>query len=171
MHRPAPVHSVEDMNKLLTSILRSAAVWTVLGLASGLYYRELTKSQNFTGFTQLSVSHTHALTLGTIVLLIVLALAAVLPVAAGRGMRWFLLLWNAGLTLTFAMLTVKGSMQVLGNTAADSKALAGVAGLGHMTLTAAFVVLFVVLNRAVREHVARRADGTEGTAPESVTAK
>lgn len=41
----------------------SAALYTVLGLAAGLYYRELTKAQDFVGDTQLSVVHTHLLAL------------------------------------------------------------------------------------------------------------
>ena len=36
---------------MLTSIFRSAAVWTAVGLASGLGYRELTRQTGFTGFT------------------------------------------------------------------------------------------------------------------------
>lgn len=39
----------------------SAVIYTVLGLLAGLFYRELTKAQDFTGDTQLSVLHTHLL--------------------------------------------------------------------------------------------------------------
>ena len=64
----------------MRKLFYAATAYLVLGLASGLYYREFTKSNDYTaadGFTQLSVLHTHLLTLGVIVLLIVLVLEKV----------------------------------------------------------------------------------------------
>lgn len=57
----------------------AAFTYTILGLLGGLYYRELTKAQDFPedGFTQLSVVHTHLFALGMLVMLIVLALEKV----------------------------------------------------------------------------------------------
>lgn len=52
----------------------SAALYTVLGLAAGLYYRELTRAQDFVGDTQLSVVHTHLLAFGMLFFLVILAL-------------------------------------------------------------------------------------------------
>ena len=107
-----------------TLLFTSAAIWTTLGLASGLFYREFTRQRDFTGFTQLSVAHTHALALGTIILLVALALTKLFALDADRRLRWFLLFWNAGLALTFTMMLVKGSLQVLGATFADSPMIA-----------------------------------------------
>ncbi len=47
-------------------------------------------------------------------------------------------------------LLVKGCLQVLGHASANSPAIAGVSGLGHMLLTAAFILLFIGLGRVVR---------------------
>ena len=55
------------MRKAESVLFRLSAGWTVAGLASGLAYRELTRSTGFSGFTQLAVVHTHTLVLGTIV--------------------------------------------------------------------------------------------------------
>ena len=132
-----------------SKIFTSAAVWTVLGLASGLFYRELTRLLGFTGFTQLAVAHTHALTLGMIVLLLVLVLTRVFRLDADRRLGYFLGFWNGGLAITFGMLVTKGTLQVLGSEVANSKALAGVAGLGHIILTGTLVLLFLVLRRAL----------------------
>lgn len=46
----------------------------ILGLVSGLYYRELTKLNAFTGDSQLGLVHGHLLALGVLFFLIVLAL-------------------------------------------------------------------------------------------------
>lgn len=133
---------------MLRYLFRSAAAWTVVGLAGGLGYREITRQAEFAGRTQLAVVHTHALTLGTVVMLLLLALAAALPgLAADRRLRWGTHLLNAGLVLTVGMLAVKGTAQVLDRPWAEHAALAGVSGLGHMTLTAAMVLLLLAVGR------------------------
>lgn len=141
--------STRTAGGVLRPLFVSAAVWTGLGLASGLFYREFTRQNAFKGFTQLALAHTHALALGTLVLLIALALTKVF-VLDDRGVGRFLAVYNTGLALTFGMLNVKGVLQVLGAPFADSPALAGVSGLGHMILTGAFVYVFVLLGRGVR---------------------
>ena len=55
----------------------AALMYTVLGLASGLFYREYTQAHEFTGATELGTVHTHLLGLGLTVTLVVLALDAV----------------------------------------------------------------------------------------------
>lgn len=135
---------------MLNLLYRSAAIWTGLGLISGLYYRELTKANDFTGGTQLAVAHTHALALGTLMLLVLLALVATLGID-DRRFRWGVVTWQVGLGMTFGMQLVKGTLQVLENSSSESAALAGIAGLGHITLTVAFVLLFIGIGSAVRD--------------------
>ena len=137
------------MDTMLDRIFYSAATWTGLGLAAGLYYREFTRQLDFTGQTQLSVAHTHALALGMLMLLAVLALAKVFPFEA-QAIRLFTWLWNSALALTFGMLVFKGTLQVLGSPLAESKAIAGVSGLGHMLLTGTLVYLFLSLRKAMK---------------------
>ncbi|MGO1974840.1 MAG: DUF2871 domain-containing protein [Propionibacteriaceae bacterium] len=135
---------------MLRTLYRLAAVWTVVGLASGLFYREFTKAFDVAGGTQLAVVHTHTLLLGTIFTLLVLAMVKVLALDADRRFRWFVLVWNIGLAVTTGGMLVKGMLQVMGHEAATHPAIAGVSGLGHMTLTAAFVLFFLVLGRRVK---------------------
>jgi hypothetical protein len=126
----------------------SAALYTVLGLAAGLYYRELTKAQDFVGDTQLSVVHTHLLALGMLFFLVVLALEKVFTLSDSRWFTPFFWIYNAGLVLTVTMLTVHGSMTVLGVSA--GAAIAGIAGLGHILLTIGLVLLFLALRDRVK---------------------
>ena len=152
------MRSVEDM---LTYIFRSSVIWTAAGLAGGLGYREFTRQEEFTGFTQLALVHTHALVWGTIFMLGLLALAVVLPGLTRDGrMRWGLHLFNAGLAITVGMLGFKGSLQVLGTDWADSPALAGISGTGHILLTVALVLLLLAVGRQVKDLQQRRADTT-----------
>lgn len=136
----------------------AAVTWTGLGLASGLFYREFTKRNGFTGDTQLAVAHTHLLVLGTMVFLILLPLVRVFELDADRRFRWFVRVWNVGLALTGIGLVGKGVLQVLGHPLATSPAIAGGSGLGHMLLTVAFVFLFLVLRRRVWAATAERQD-------------
>lgn len=134
---------------MLRTLYRLAAFWTVIGLAGGLFYREFTKAWDVDGGTQLAVLHTHTLVLGTIFLLVVLVLVKVLALASDRRLRWFLGVWNVGLLLTAGGMLVKGMFQVMGSDAATHPALAGVSGLGHILLTVALVLLFLVLGRGL----------------------
>ena len=58
----------------MRKLKNAAHVYMVLGLLSGVFYREFTRFNDFTGKTQLSVVHTHVLALGMLAFLIVLAL-------------------------------------------------------------------------------------------------
>lgn len=134
------------MKKLLYASFSYAAI----GVLSGLYYREFTKANDFSGDSQLGLVHTHWLVLGFIVLLIVLALERLFRISAvaPKLSAWFFWIWNAGVVITGGMMLVKGSMVVAG-VDASSKALSGIAGMGHILLTAGLVLLFLALRKAV----------------------
>ena len=127
----------------------SSSAYMIVGVLSGLYYREFTKLNNFPEgeFTQLGLAHTHLLTLGFMVLLIVLVLEKVFTLSRSKLFGWFFWLYNAGVILTSAMLIWHGSLTVLG--AESSKMIAGIAGLGHMLLSAGMILLLLALGRAV----------------------
>lgn len=131
-------------------LLNASFIYMLAGVASGLFYREFTKLNDFPEgqFTQLGLAHTHLLTLGFIVLLIVLALEKVFGISSSPKLfAWFFWLYNAGVVLTSAMLIWHGILTVLGQE--SSKMISGIAGLGHMLITAGMIVFFVALRRAV----------------------
>lgn len=124
--------------------------YLLVGVLSGLFFREFTKLNDFPEgrFTQLGLAHTHLLTLGFIVLLIVLVLEKLFALSRSRLFGWFFWVYNAGLVLTSAMLIWHGMLTVLGEE--STKMIAGIAGLGHILLSGALVLLFLVLGRALR---------------------
>ncbi len=133
------------MKRLYTAAL----VYLVFGLLAGVYYRELTKANDFTGDTQLATLHTHLLTLGTIIFLVVLVLEKVFTLSASPKLfNWFFWVYNAGLALTLVMMTVNGTLRVLGTT--TGAAVSGIAGMGHIILSAGLILLFVALGRRVK---------------------
>lgn len=134
----------------MKKLLNASFIYMLVGVASGLFYREFTKMNDFPEgeFTQLGLAHTHLLTLGFIVLLIVLALEKVFMISRRpRLFAWFFWLYNAGVILTSATLIWHGSLTVLGQE--SSAMIAGIAGLGHILITAGMIVFFVALRRAV----------------------
>lgn len=146
----------------MTKLFYSAFAYMIIGVFSGLFYREFTKGQNFPEgeFTQLGLVHTHLLTLGFMVLLIVLALEKVFTLSAsGRLFNWFFWVYNVGVILTSAMLIWHGSLTVLGRE--SSPMIAGIAGLGHIFLTVGMVLLFVTLRRAVAREDTPEITGTQ----------
>lgn len=138
------------MPRTLTLLVRSATIWMAVGLVGGLYYRTLTHSQHFTGRTQLAIVHTHALTLGMVMMLIFLVLEKLFTLSADGRFKAFFWTYTASLIVTNGMQWVKGTLQVLKPNVADSPALAGISGLGHMGMTVAFVLFFLVLGARVK---------------------
>lgn len=134
----------------MKKLFYASFAYMLVGVGSGLFYREFTKLNDFPEgqFTQLGLAHTHLLTLGFIVLLIVLALEKAFTISSSKKLfDWFFGLYNAGVILTSAMLIVHGSLTVLGQE--SNKMIAGIAGLGHMLITAGMIVFFLALRRAV----------------------
>lgn len=134
----------------MKKLLNASFIYMLVGVASGLFYREFTKLNDFPEgeFTQLGLAHTHLLTLGFIVLLIVLALEKIFTISRSPKLfTWFFWLYNAGVILTSAMLIWHGSLTVLGQE--SNNMIAGIAGLGHILITAGMIVFFVALRRTV----------------------
>lgn len=137
------------MNRLLST----SFVYMILGVASGLFYREYTKATDTLGVdTQLSTLHTHFLALGMLVFLVVLALDAVLSLSGRRSFTVFYWTYNIGLLLTVVMQGVRGILTLDGqDPATTTAAIPGIAGLGHIILTAGLVALFVALRAALKD--------------------
>ena len=134
------------MKRLFTA----SCCYLAAGLLAGVFYREFTKMNDFPEgeFTQLGVAHTHLLALGFMTSLIVLALEKVIGISRSPKLfAWFFWLYNAGVVVTASMMIWHGSLTVLGK---ESNAMiSGIAGLGHISITAGLIILMVALSRAL----------------------
>ena len=71
-----------------------ALLYAVLALAGGVFYREFTKFQDFSGQTTLSVLHTHYFLLGMVVFLLLLLLEKSFPLPRPKpGGSWWFITW------------------------------------------------------------------------------
>ena len=89
-------------------------------------------------------------------LLIVLVLEKVFAISRSRLFPWFFWVYNAGVILTSGMLVLHGSLTVLGME--TSKAIAGIAGTGHILVTAGLILLMLALRKPVFGSREREAD-------------
>lgn len=129
-----------------------ALTWLILGLVSGVFYREWTKLAEFTGATQLSTLHTHMLALGLIMHLVLLALDRGFRISGHKLFTASIWVYNAGLTVTVLLMLVRGLLQVDGGELPmPDAAISGMAGLGHIIMSIGLGMLFKVLGDRVKQ--------------------
>lgn len=129
----------------MKKLYNAAAIYMILGLAGGLFYREFGKGFDFDGFTQLAVVHTHLLTLGMLFFLLVLALEKAFTLSKSKWFNLFFWHYNAGLVLSATMMTINGIITLQGGT--SNGMMAGIAGLGHIIITVGLIFLFIALRQ------------------------
>jgi nitric oxide reductase large subunit len=127
----------------MKKLYNAALLYTILGLAGGLFYRTLTHANDFTGSTQLAVVHTHFLVLGMLFFLGVILFERAFALSQSKLFNWFFWTYNVGLLWTAGFLTFNGTNTVLGNSV--SPAIAGMSGGGHILLTVALILFFLCL--------------------------
>lgn len=130
--------------------INTALLYAIFAMAGGVFYREFTKFNGFTGKTTLSVVHTHYFLLGVVFFLLLLVLEKNFSFTGAKTGR-ALAAYHIGLNLTAVMLVVRGIVQVLAPTLSSgmNAAISGVAGIGHILLGVSMVVLLVQIKRSV----------------------
>ena len=121
-------------------------------MAGGVFYREFTKFNNFTGVTALGKVHAHLFLLGMLVFLIVALFASHNDLMKFKTFRAFFWTYNIGVPLTAGMLLVRGILQVLGLPVSTgfSAAISGFAGIGHILVGVGIVLLLVTLKKMAK---------------------
>ena len=127
--------------------------YAIAAMVCGVFYREFTKYQDFTGVTALGKVHRHLFLLGMVMFLIVALFAMHWNLDGQKKFRWFLRTYNIGVPLTAAMLLVRGVTQVLGLplTTGASAAMSGIAGIGHILTGVGLILLLLALRDRAKE--------------------
>ena len=97
----------------MKKLLNTAFIYALAAMAGGVFYREFTKFNGFSGRTALGLVHTHLFLLGTVFFLLAALFSKELDWAQERNFRLFYGLYNIGLCVTAVMLAVRGAAQVL----------------------------------------------------------
>lgn len=134
----------------MKKMLNYAFTYMIVGLTTGVIYREFTKIMGFTGQTTLSVLHTHTLILGMFMFLIVALFFIKFDLDKDPKFKNFILFYNIGLISTIVMLSVRGTTQVLEMELSKglNAAISGMSGLAHILITVGIMYLFTCLKKA-----------------------
>lgn len=137
----------------MKKIAKLSFFYSMLGMLLGVFYREFTKINGFTGKTVLSGLHTHVLVLGVFFFLIVLLLEKYFELTKNKKFSKFFVIYNIGLLLTVIMMAIRGCAEVLNlelSPMIDST-ISGIAGLGHIIMTIAYILFFLILLNRIND--------------------
>lgn len=122
-----------------------------LALALGVFFREFTRGMNYTGATSLSVMHTHAFVLGFLFFLVLALLKNHMKLDEEKKLyKVFFITYNVGLGYLLSTFLVKGILQVM-TVDFNASMIAGISGVGHVILGAAFILFFILLIRGAKK--------------------
>lgn len=119
-------------------------------MAAGVFYREFTKFQGFTGRTSLEKVHPHLFVLGVGIFLMLAFVSTNYKIEQEKNFKIFYKIYNVGLPLTAIMMAVRGISQVLelNLSKMSDMAISGIAGIGHIMLGAGLVLLLLSIKKA-----------------------
>jgi len=132
------------------SLIELSFASLILGLVGGVFYREFTKVYGFTDSTYLGKVHVHALVLGFLSLLVFYSIVfRSNKKDLTKSLRRPIYLWVSGLLLSIVMMMIHGIIEVTGNYygSIPEAAISGIAGMGHILLSAGIVWSMLILSR------------------------
>ena len=123
-------------------------------MIGGVFYREFTKFNGFTGVTVLADVHVHLMVLGVVMFMILALFVKNLPLLKEKRFSQFMVIYNIGLLLTVIMMVIRGMTQVLTMTLTSgmSAAISGMAGIGHILLGIGLILLMITLLKVTQEN-------------------
>jgi len=133
--------------------IKTAIYYAILGLASGVFYREFTKLNGVDGGTSLAFIHVHTLILGMMFFLILSLFEDKFHMSTFKSFNIFNIFYNVGLMTTIGIFLVRGITEVLESNISRGldKALSGIAGLGHISLSIGLITMLLILNKASKK--------------------
>ncbi|SDB15884.1 Protein of unknown function [Streptococcus henryi] len=132
--------------------LNLAYVYAIAALVGGVFYREFTKWNGFTGVTALGKVHTHLFMLGMFLFLIVALFAQNNDLESQKSFRLFLKVHNIGLPLATIMMVVRGVTEVLEIPLSKglNASISGLAGIGHILLAISLISFLTALKKIAK---------------------
>lgn len=133
--------------------LNISLIYAVAAMAGGVFYREFTKWNAFSGVTALGKVHTHLFLLGMFMFMIVALFSKGGSLSKQKTFRVFTYVYNIGVPLTAIMMIVRGVTQVLAISLSSgaSAAISGIAGIGHILTATGIVLLLISLKKDAGE--------------------
>lgn len=138
----------------MKKMINTSMIYFIAAMVAGVFYREFTKLQGFTGKTTLGVMHTHLLVLGMFLFLVTALFCGLeKKLAEHKAFQRFYVLYNISLPFFCVMLLIRGIFQVQGSelSSAVNAMIAGIAGISHVLMTVSLVFFFLALKKTFAE--------------------
>ena len=125
-----------------------ALTYAVVAMIFGVFYREFTKFNDFSGQTNLSVMHTHYFLMGMFFGLI-LMLAEKTVSFSDQNTGKVLIAYQLGLNITGLGFLMRGLAQVWGTQLSRGMdaSISGIAGIGHILMSASIILLLLKIKK------------------------
>lgn len=133
----------------MKKLWNTAFGYFLAAMAAGVFYREFTKFNGFTGRTTLAFAHVHLMVLGTVVFLFLGLAAKVTNLTEQKGFHIFCIVYNIALFFMVTMMIVRGIYQTLGTELSRGvdASISGIAGLSHIAIAGALIYLFMIFRK------------------------
>lgn len=133
--------------------INTSLIYAIAAMAGGVFFREFTKFNGYSGVTALGKVHTHLFLLGMVVFLLAALFETRAPLREQKAYRVFWKVYNIGVPLTALMMVTRGITQVLGLTLSNGMdaAISGLSGIGHILTGLGLILFLVALRKTAKE--------------------
>lgn len=130
-------------------VVNTSFIYLILGLISGIFYREFTKLYEPITHSVLADLHVHFLVLGMMFFLIVAIMLKVSDLQQNVWFNRFFIMYNIAFPLMMIMMCVRGILQTMQIevSAGINGMIAGIAGLSHIGMLVAFLSFFIAVRK------------------------
>ncbi len=138
---------------MMKKTVNYAMIYAILSMIGGVFYREFTKFQGFSGRTDLAFVHTHLFLLGMVMFLIVTFCIKLFAIDESKKYKLFLRIYHPGVLITTIMLFVRGILQVNQTVVSSGMngMISGIAGVGHILTGVGIILFLLILKECVKE--------------------
>lgn len=136
---------------MIKRYLNTAILYAILAMIFGVFYREFTKFNHFTGKTDLSVMHTHYFLLGMFFFLFLMLLEQNFGFSSQPNTGKLLVTYQLGLNITALGFLMRGLTQVWGTALSRTMdaSISGIAGIGHILMGVSLILLLLKIKKQV----------------------
>ena len=136
---------------MIKRYLNTAILYAILAMIFGVFYREFTKFNHFTGKTNLSVMHTHYFLLGMFFFLFLMLLEQNFGFSSQPNTGKLLVTYQLGLNITALGFLMGGLTQVWGTALSRTMdaSISGIAGIGHILMGVSLILLLLKIKKQV----------------------
>lgn len=136
---------------MIKRYLNTAILYAILAMIFGVFYREFTKFNHFTGKTNLSVMHTHYFLLGMFFFLFLMLLEQNFGFSGRPNTSKLLITYQLGLNITALGFLMRGLTQVWGTALSRTMdaSISGIAGIGHILMGVSLILLLLKIKKQV----------------------